>query len=406
MYPGLYPGYFAGRATLRLTRSQSRISNARVREDFISGGARPGRWPVKLILGTNAFTWPRKISAKRAANAMLPRAIASAIMLTHALAAASPLAEVSRPAFVLQGTFTDEFNEKPYCDGRFEARAHRSDALIDMTLRNGFRELAGTDGRDTFTYCPVSGGSGATNVHSLAYISEGRFPANASFYSQLLWLAVTSDRQTLTNLAAFSHHFYGDYRSDEITAAITDVPDQPGLLESVKWYAPNTIGSGKAQQKLAFYPDGWLTAELSVRYTNAGSGVRLPAGAVFTRYKLFAITNAAQISDMHARRRDEVQPLERVAYVAASVHLESPPASYVPEIVDKTAIVDDKRIGRRVELASSGKWWAARELIQREEEIGQHRRPAVLAALLLILLIPGYTIMRWIMAKEKRGRTE
>jgi hypothetical protein len=176
------------------------------------------------------------------------------------------------------------------------------------------------------------------------------------------------------------------------------------VLASAKWYAPNTMALGEARYDLAMYPQGWLTAELSVSYTNMGNGVYLPGAALFTRYKMFAITNAAQSSELHPRHRDEVQVLERIAYVVTDARVESPLPSYVPQIVDKTAVVDDKRIGRVVQLASSGRWWAIQELLQAQKETVQRRRPWVVIALLLISLFPCYALGRGIIGRHKQNK--
>jgi hypothetical protein len=278
-----------------------------------------------------------------------------------------------RHAFALKGTFTDKFANKPKWGGSFEVRASGTVALIHTTFPNGYHEFVGTDGRDTFQYAPFSGDKTIKDPHSLATISSGRFPADGSFHSQMLWLAVTGDQDMLTNLQAFKYQFCGDYRPEEITASVATLESQPKWLASVKWYAPHTLAVGEARYDLAMYPKGWLTAELSVTFTNAGSGVYLPTGAFFTRYKTFAITNAAQRSELYPRQRDDVQILERVEYLVTDARVESRLSTYVPEIVDKTAVVEDKRIGRVVQLASSGRWWAVRELLQGEKETPQRR---------------------------------
>ena len=273
-----------------------------------------------------------------------------------------------RPAFALKGTFTDEFANKPHSSGTFEVRASGLMALIDTEFKHGYREFVGTDGRDTFQYAPFSADKAVEDPHSLATISSGRFPANGSFYSQILWLAVTGDQDMLRNLQAFNCHFYGDYRPDEITTSIATVENQPQLLTSVKWYAPHTMALGEARYDLALYPGGWLTAELSVTYTNASNNAYLPTHASFTRYAMFAVKNAAQSSELHPRQRDDVQILERTEYLVTDARVESPLSTYVPEIVDKTAVVNDKRIGRTVQLGSSGRWWAVRELLAGQKQ--------------------------------------
>jgi hypothetical protein len=207
----------------------------------------------------------------------------------------------------------------------------------------------------------------------------------------------------LNNLQAFRCRFYGDHGPDEITASIATVENQPKLLASVKWYAPHTMALGEAHYDLALYPKGWLTAELSVTYTNAGNNAFLPARALFTRYKMWAVTNAAQRSEFYPRQRDDVQILERIEYLVTDARAESPLSIYVPQIVDKTAVVEDKRIGRNVQLASSGRWWAVQELLQGQEEIPKRRPSWVLLSLLILSLFLGYGVAKAIIARHKQN---
>ena len=247
------------------------------------------------------------------------------------VAAGSAIAAGGHSAFALRGTFIDEFDQKPHCMGCFEARAFGSMVLIDTTLDNGYRELVGTDGRDVFKYSPLDARSKIKNAHNLAFISSGSFPVDATFYSQILWLAATGDEGMLKSFQTRGFHFYGDYRPEEITASIATADNHANLFQSVKWYAPNTMAVGEARYELAMYPQGWLAAELFVNYTNAGNGICLPIVISFTRYKMFAITNAVQRSELHARQKDDVQVLrahhicgDQCSHRIAAVELCSP----------------------------------------------------------------------------------
>ena len=66
----------------------------------------------------------------------------------------------------------------------FSITTWESNAIIDVTFGYGYREIAGTVGRDAITYMPFTGRYGlmpplpAERVE--AVIGSGRFPTNAS----------------------------------------------------------------------------------------------------------------------------------------------------------------------------------------------------------------------------------
>ena len=62
-------------------------------------------------------------------------------------------------------------------------------------------------------------------------------------------------------------------------------------------------------------------------------------------------------------------PVEFALFTITNIQATSPLSSYIPEILDKTALVNDKRFPEMgvVKVVSSGKWWTARELYKSRE---------------------------------------
>ena len=109
------------------------------------------------------------------------------------------------PAFDLSGNFDDIFAGKHGLAGSFTVKAFKTDALIDMTFENGVREVVGTDGHDTFHIYPITDDLRAKfpNPSGLADISNGRFPIDAHFMQQALWLVCVHDPELITNPRRF-----------------------------------------------------------------------------------------------------------------------------------------------------------------------------------------------------------
>jgi len=309
---------------------------------------------------------------------------------------------------MLWGRFDDVLKGKHQNAGSFTVRAFESNALVDVTFENGFREVTGTDGKDTFTYYPFTGNSNAfENPNGRATISYGRFPRNAQFAPQILWLACVHDPELLTNLHTirfpFDAHYYTNNTNVQIIPKITTSKAPPGLVTSIKWYAPGFVpGPGTNRYTISGYPKGWLMAQVSVGETNAGQ-LSIPAKIVCTEYNTRFVTNAAQLSQLrNITGPDDVLPVDIITFTVTNAEVESPLQSYVPEILDKTARVDDKRSGMGIVHVVSGKWWTVGAHIAKYKTWASRRRLVVLALLFLLLLFPIYLIAKRLVIGKTR----
>jgi hypothetical protein len=308
------------------------------------------------------------------------------------------------PAFVLSGNFEDVFADKHNNGGSFTVRAFESNALVDVTFESGYRQVVGTDGHDTFTYSPFTGDRAIIkNANGQADISYGRFPKDAHFFEQVLWLVCVNDPELITNLHTFRLPFYGNYNTNEIVSQVNTSSTPPNLITSIKWYAPNSILAGTNRYKLAMYTNGWLLAEIVVTRTKPIGDAIIPSEVTYTQYKTRSITNINQISELPTRSPNDVLPVEVALFSITNFQADSPLSSYIPEILDKTARVNDKRIPEMgvVKVVSSGKWWTARELYKSREVSVKPRREVILILLLVSLLFPIFLLIRGRVGRNK-----
>jgi hypothetical protein len=324
--------------------------------------------------------------------------------------------QAEEPApFTLQGSFENKIEGKHHSGGGFNVRASGNSALIDVTFENGYREITGTDGRDTFNYVPFYGDkSSVTNpnrreiFNGQGVISDGRFPIEAHFLSQLLWLACTHDPAVFTNLQPLRFPFYGTYREGEIVPRIETNSDIPNLISSIRWYAPNKmrVPGGTDLYNLAMYTNGYLAADLRVAETKSVGRMTLPKKIIFTVYKTWVITNANQLSQLRPRSPDDVLPLTVATYFITNAQKDSALSSYVPEIVDAITSIRDTRKSHDAVRWSSAKSWTVEDS-KREKDIRRNNSSAVpltlVALFLVISLIPVYLVVRRKKTREKHG---
>jgi hypothetical protein len=314
------------------------------------------------------------------------------------------------PAFVLSGKFEDIFADKHNNGGSFTVKAFESNALIDMTFENGFRQIVGTDGHDSFDYYPIG----------QAVISSGRFPTDADETEQFLWLLCVHDSELLTNLNNYRFPFYGAYNTNDIVSQVLTNSVPPYLITSIKWYAPNYDLVGRKHLEMAEYTKGFLRAELTVTKTNIIDNATIPIEFKFIQYNtrptdsnLISNLSASIISKIPVkiptRSPNDVVPVEYALFSITNIQVTSPLSSYIPEILDKTARVNDKRFPEMgvVKVVSSGKWWAARELYtKREASIMPHRK-VILAILFTSFLFPIFLLIRmWKHGKIKQNENQ
>ncbi len=235
----------------------------------------------------------------------------------------------------------------------------------------------------------------------------GRFPTNAQFTAQILWLVSVHDPKLLTDLQTirfpFDAHYYTNDTDLQIVPKITTSQASPGLITSIKWYAPGFVpGSGTNLYRIAGYPKGWLMAQVSVVGTNVGQ-LTIPAEAVYTDYNTRFVTNTAQLSELrNITSPDDVLPVEVITFIVTNAQVEAPLPSYVPEILDKTARVDDKRSGMGIVHVVSGKWWTVGTDIANYKTSARRHRLVILALLFLVLLFPIYLVVkRLVIGKTK-----
>lgn len=288
-----------------------------------------------------------------------------------------------KTASFLTGKFEDVFANKHDLGGTFTIHAFESNALIDMTFENGFHEMVGTDGHDTFTYIPFTGDSNVIkNPNGQAIISYGRFPRNAHLFQQFIWLACVHDSALLTNLPMTKLSFYAGFTTNEISVQI--FTNYSGSINSVKWYAPNSRLIGTNHLKAPAYPKGWLFAELDVTMTNlqkiSGKVISIPSKITFNQFvmKPFDYKQTDFQRSNELRNPDDVLPIETALIGFTNAQLEQPLSSYIPKVVDKTARIIDRRMGNTVFQVRSGNWWDARELHAKREILIKPIRIAVI----------------------------
>jgi hypothetical protein len=291
-------------------------------------------------------------------------------------------------AFVLQGRVESEVAGKHWNSGVFSVNASGSNAMIEVVYENGYSEVVGTDGRDSFRY----GSSYVTNAPTgartaVATIVAGRFPADAHPFAQVLWLFCTRDPQLLSLLGETSLYFYQDYTPAEVKplAEVSDMP--PGLISAIRWYAPGH-SPGTNNYPLAEYPTGWLLASGVVTETSFIDGLALPGTITMTRYATYFITNASQLATLSERAPEDVRAVGRVLFSVTNAYASRALATYVPGIPDPNVRVHDKRINVFATV-ESGKWWTVGEAYANHEAPSCRRtQMRALLVILVLVLVP------------------
>jgi hypothetical protein len=358
-----------------------------------------------LILGVIKFGLRRRPFSSSFVSICRFCILASSFLMTCCVSNAD-----EKPAFILKGSFDDTLMGKHFNGGFFIVRAYESNALVDVMFENGYREITGTDGRDTFTYNPFTGDKTTVkNWNGIANISSGRFPTNAHFFEQVLWLVCVHDPELLTNLQSVKFPFYGDFQPKEIVSQIRTSGVLPDLVTSIKWYAPGKVASGTNRYESVVYPEGILLAEVAVTETKAVGEMTLPTKFIYTQYSSVPVTVTnlkSQFGELRARNPDDVVPVEVAAFSITNAQADQPLSSYVPEILDKTAHVNDKRTKLGWVQVDSGKWWTVREVKNGYEASVKHRRLPILIFFALFSLFPIYLLLKMVVIwKNKTKKT-
>jgi RNA polymerase sigma factor (sigma-70 family) len=260
------------------------------------------------------------------------------------------------PAFVLKGGFEDVFDGKHDFAGTFTFSICETNALIDITFENGFREITGTDGKDTFTYYPAG----------RAKISYGRFPANAHFFGQILWLICVNDPELLANLPKlrFSNSFDARYKPGELTTQVQKFGAFPDMIKSLRWYAPGYVYGGGMTDRydLSLYPNGWLNAEVLVGSTTNVGKINFPLTINYTQYRTKSVTNMTGFLNLQKTiaGRDDVDPVETCMFSATNIQVGQSISSYLPQITQPLVRTQDARINKQV-LNEAKKWYDLRD---------------------------------------------
>lgn len=318
---------------------------------------------MQVLIGFRAYFWC-KIPVFRRCNVSL---LCGALLACPILVRASSESKPKPASLSLSGTFEDTFAGKHNTAGSFEVQAGHSNALIQMDFESGFREICGTDGRYSFTYQPLaSQETDYTNASGMGTISLGRFPTNAHFFQQVLWLVCTRDSEFLTNAQRHRFYFYGDYAEQEVTTEVQMNEAAPYLVASVQWLAPGKLASGTNRYDLALYPEGWLMADLSVTTTSTAAGLTLPSKVIFSRYATHSITNASRLRKLPVRDPGDVRLVGTTVFWFTNVQTIPPPTSFVPEIGGRGANVYDHRRQERI-YVGKGRAWAARDILAQHD---------------------------------------
>ena len=198
-------------------------------------------------------------------------------------------------------------------------------------------------------------------MSGIATISYGRFPTNAHFIEQVLWLVCVNDPESLSKLENlhFSNSFDSSYNPGELDPQSKKSGSSPDLVASIRWYAPGyvqALGSTN-RYKLAVYPDGWLKAEVSVTGSKNVGKMALPTKITYTQYFMKGGTNLAEYMKLQKTITgpEDVVPIETCSFSVTTAQAESPLPSYVPQPWDAKIRVNDMRI-QRIFLANPQKW--------------------------------------------------
>lgn len=311
-------------------------------------------------------------------------------------------------ALVVRGNFQDVFADKLNIAGTFTVNAFESNALVDMTLQNGFRQVVGTDGRDSFDY----------TANGLAAISNGRFPSRAHEFQQFLWLVYAHDATLITFIHSYDFAFYGAYTTNDVNFQVSTNEVQPDHVTSIKWYAPNYIVRGTNKYKLSEYTNGYLLAELSVTRTNLVDGTPVPSQLTFIQYRtrppdsvtmnkflvrtptkihIANTNNNLPIVKVNLRGRNDVEPVEVALFTMTNIQTRDPLKSYVPQIVDKRVRVKDWRDNNMpIVTVSDGKWWIAGQLYDKRRMAAKPHRELIVMILILLSIFPIFLLSKMV----------
>jgi len=302
--------------------------------------------------------------------------------------------------FFISGTFDDTINAQPQNAGSFTVNASQSNALVNITFDNGYRELVGTDGADSFlfipfTNCPTCESTGETN--SRAIIAPGRFPAEAHFLAQVLWIGTTHDPNLMTNLARLQCPFYGSFKPEDIRIVASSATNGSHEVHYIRWYAPNHFSNGTNRYENATYPAGWLMAEISFPseedYRNGGTSIR------YVVYNTISETNVTTLRRLVANGghgSNDVATNEVVTFTIVDGAPDKLP-SYVPMLTSKSVRVNDKRTQVGWVMTTDGKWWKVGNVLQKQLQYSRRIRVLIVIGLGVALLLPLVWVIkgRW-----------
>jgi len=306
-------------------------------------------------------------------------------------------------AFKLEGKYENVFADKHNNAASFVVKAFGSNALFDITFENGFRQLAGTDGKDSFQH----------DSSGLATIRNGRYPAEANDAEKLLWLVCVHDNQLIAEMGKQRFNFYGYYNSTDIVTQVTTNDHPPFLVTSIKWYAPNSIVIGTNRFPLFQYPKGWLLGELAVTKTNLIGFAAVPGEVSFTQFKQRPFKIANPITNQIAtpkgidntlttRSPVDVDPVEYSVFTITNSQADQQLASYIPKILDPSAHIIDRRNGNLTFKVLSGKWWTVQERFHERQDQVKSARKVIIICLFALLGVPIFLLINRLKKKSER----
>ena len=319
----------------------------------VAKGAAASASTLTLIKGAlKIMAWTKaKTAVVIGAGTFLTTGILTILLAgSPAIVAPQKSAENRFPALNLEGHFDDVFAGKHNLAGDFIVHSSGIKALVKISFENGFRQITGTDGRDSYDYTPGA-----------AYISSGCFPTNGHFFHQLLSLVSVHDRDSLVDLQKIRLAFYNDYAPGEVTIQIQTNGTALGLA-SIRWFAPNyTHGMGTNRYAFTSYRKGWLMAELKISATQLIGKTVLPKEFIYTQYQTHSFTNILRPFDpkqIPDYAPDDVVPVEVATFSITQAQIGQPLSSYLPQITDDLVRVRDLRISNNKQvLIESRKWY-------------------------------------------------
>lgn len=303
-------------------------------------------------------------------------------------------------AFLLEGTFENIHNERHLDGGGFSINVSGNRALVELVHENEYREVAGTDGIDSYVLTLFTGPSWSDDYQASATIRSGRYPVDAEFYTKILWLLCTQDKELLAEAEEDNLFFYEPFTPEEVTWLLDVMDDEPKLVESISWYGPNTIALGTNRYPINGYPNGWLMANARVTETMSVQGLALPSRIEFTQTIMHAFTNASQLPEPQPRDPEDVRTIGGLVFVVTNAQISSPRSTYLPECSGVIVRVDDKRPGGGVVLVPAGDWWNTQNRMQGWLHPRQLRR-GIFAVLLLSMSLIIVVIMAVLRRRTK-----